>query len=266
MSTPSYVDQALADVLKCWHTAPGARPGTVVLTGRQYFANGDGVTVLIRVSGSDALASDGGATAARLADAGVDVWGPTRAAAAWTDLLSSFELREVDGRIVGRRPVGQAEQLASDIASAMLTADGLRYLAASERESPLIRQLYAFLDSSHIAYTRRPTIKLPLGSQVRPTAKVDTPQRPVLVQAVGGAEAGIDHALSLVQRIGKAHYAFNQRLVLLRGDAGDWPADHLDLLADYTPVGFSSHMDQVQSFLREDEDLPRPVPPSASKE
>ncbi|MEW1861783.1 hypothetical protein AB0399_15655 [Streptomyces sp. NPDC088194] len=256
MSTPAFVDQRLAEVLKCWHMAPGGRSGTVALTGRQYFADGDGVTVLIRVSDDDALASDGGITATRLADAGVDVWGTTRAATAWAELLASFKLREVDGRIVGRRPVRQAEQLASDIASAMLTADGLRYLAVPERESKLIRQLYEFLDSGHYQYTRRPIIKLPLGSEVRPTARVDAPQRPVLIQA---ADAGIDHALSLVQRIDKADYGFNQRLVLLRGTPEDWPADHLDLLADHSPVGFSSHMEQVQGFLRANRELPRPV-------
>jgi len=135
VSTPSYVDGRLGDALKCWHAAPGGRPGTVALAGRQFFANGDGVTVLMRVSGDEALASDGGSTAARLADAGVDVWGTTRAAAAWTELLSAFNLREVDGRIAGRRPLGQAEQLASDIASAVLTADGLRWMAVSGPET-----------------------------------------------------------------------------------------------------------------------------------
>ncbi|MFF3879069.1 DUF1828 domain-containing protein [Streptomyces sp. NPDC001978] len=260
MSAPSYIDERLGDALKCWHIAPGGRPGTIALTGRQYFADGDGVTVLIRVAGDDALASDGGKTVARLADAGVDVWGTTRAAAAWTELLAGFNLREVDGRIVGRRPVKQAEQLASDIASAMLTADGLRWMVAPERESPLIKQLYDFLDSAHLHYTRRPTIKLPHGSQVRPTAKVDAPSRPVIVQAVGGAEAGIEHALSLVQRIGRADYAFNQRLVLLKGTPENWPADHLDVLADHSPVGFSAQMDQVQRFLTADVELPRPLP------
>ncbi|MGW5305321.1 DUF1828 domain-containing protein [Streptomyces griseoluteus] len=260
MSTPGYIDERLSSVLKCWHMAPASRPGTVALTGRQYFADGDGVTVLIRASGDDALASDGGKTAARLADAGVDIWGTTRAAAAWTELLSAFQLREVDGRIVGRRPLKQAEQLASDIASAMLTADGLRWMANPERESPLIRRFYEFLDIAHLQYSKRPTIKLPRGSQVRPTAKVDTPSRPVIVQAVGGTEAGIEHALSLVQRIGRADYAFNQRLVLLKGGPQDWPADHLDVLADHSPVGFSQGWDQIESFLTENTSLPRPLP------
>ncbi|MEU5243426.1 hypothetical protein AB0G81_04800 [Streptomyces asoensis] len=260
MSTPSYIDERLSGVLKCWHIAPGGRPGTLALTGRQYFADGDGVTVLIRVAGDDALASDGGKTAARLADAGVDIWGTTRAAAAWTELLAAFQLHEADGRIVGRRPLKQAEQLASDIASAMLTADGLRWMVAPERESLLIRQFYNFLDATDLRYSKRPTIKLPRGSQVRPTAQVETPARPVIVQAVGGTEAGIEHALSLVQRISRANYDFNQRLVLLKGASQDWPADHLDVLADHSPVGFSTQMNLVQEFLTEDRELPRPLP------
>lgn len=263
MSTPDYVDERLAAALKCWHMAPGGRPGTVALTGRHFFADGDGVTVLIRVSGDDALASDGGTTATRLDDAGLDLWGSTRAASAWDELLKDFHLREVDGRIVGRRPVEQAEQLASDIACAMLTADGLRYLAGQERDSALVQQFYNYLDTARLEYTRRPTIKLPRGSLVRPTARVATPTREVIVQAVAGKEAGLEHALSLVQRIGRAHFEFNQRLVLLRGSASDWSADILDILADHTPVGFSSSMDDISAFLTENAQLPRPVTWSA---
>lgn len=265
MSTPSYVDPRLADSLKCWHTAPGGRAGTVALSRRQYFADGDGVTVLMRVSGTEALASDGGAMVTRLADAGVDVWSTTRASKAWTDILASYRLTEIDGRMVGRCPVAQAGRLASDVASAMLMADGLRYFAGAERESKLQKQLYDFLDGNHIRYSKRPTIKLPRGSEVRPTARVDTPARPVLVQTVGGTEQGIEHALSLVQRIDRANFAFNQRLVLLKGNPDEWPEDHLDLLADHSPVAFSSAMDQVRGFLSEDRPLPRPVPASISE-
>lgn len=260
MSTPAYLDPRLGEVLSCWNTAPGGRAGTVALNGRNFFADGDGVTVLMRVAGDDALASDGGVTATRLADAGVDVWGATRAATAWSELLKGFGLREVDGRIVGRRPIKQAEQLASDIASAMLTADGLRYLASPERESQLIRQLYSFLDTARLPYSRRPTVRLRLGSQVHPTVKVMAPARDVLVQAVGGgSQAGIDHALSLVQRLDKADFEFNQRLVLLRGAPSDWPADTLDILADHTPIGFSANMPDVNKFLVKNDALPHPI-------
>lgn len=259
MNHPSFLDERLSSFLSCWHVAPGGRPGSVALTGRQFYADGDGVTVLIRVAGGDALASDGGRTAARLADAGIDVWGTTRAATAWEEILAAFRLKEVDGRMVGRRPLDQAEALASDIAAAMLTADGLRWLAAPERENKLVKQLYAFLDGTQLRFSRRPSIELPRGSTVRPTARVEAPARPVLVQAVGATEQSIEHALSLVQRIGRADYAFNQRLVLLKGRPEEWTADHLDLLSDYTPVGFSSRMDQIERFLQHDQPMPRPL-------
>ncbi|NEB18749.1 hypothetical protein [Streptomyces coelicoflavus] len=260
MSPSALIDPEVAAALRCWHIAPAGRPGTVTLTGRAYFADGDGVTVLLRTSGGDALASDGGVMAARLADVGVDVWGPTRAATAWTETLSAFKLHEVDGRIVGRRPINQAAALASDISSAMLTTDGLRWLAAPERESKLVRQFYQFLDGARFAYDRRPTIELPRGAKVRPTARVNTSGRSVLVQAVGGTEQALEHALSLVQRIERANYAFDQRLVLLKGDPTGWPPDHLDLLADHAPVGFSDRMDQVGQFLKKGTPLARPVP------
>ncbi|MFI6347241.1 hypothetical protein [Streptomyces sp. NPDC050560] len=259
MNALDYVDDQLSSVLKCWRFAPGGRPGTVSLTGRQYFADGDGVRVLIRVAGEEALASDGGVMAARLTDAGVDIAGSTRAGAAWREILAQFELRELDGRIVGRRPLRQADQLASDIASAMLTADGLRWLALPERESKLTKQLYDFLRAEKFSFTRRPTISLPRGSKVKPTARVTTPKREVLIQTVAGGEQGIEHALSLVQRIDRASYTFDQRLVLLKGVPGEWPADHLDLLAEHTPVGFSARMEQVQAFLGKGKKLPSPV-------
>ncbi|MDK9500924.1 hypothetical protein QEZ40_006953 [Streptomyces katrae] len=255
----SPLDPRLTEDLRCWHIAPAGRPGTIALTGRSYFADGDGLTVLLRVSGDDALASDGGTMVSRLADAGVDVWGPTRAATAWTETLSAFRLSEVDGRIVGRRPLQQAATLVSDISSAMLTTDGLRWLAAPDRDSKLVRQFYAYLDDARIAYDRRPTVELPRGAKVRPTARINLPKRTVLVQAVGGSEQGLEHALSLVQRIERADYAFDQRLVLLKGNPQAWPADHLDLLADHTPVGFSDRMDAVTRFLKEGTPLERPV-------
>ena len=259
MNALDYVDDQLSSVLKCWHVAPGGRPGTVSLTGRQYFADGDGVRVLIRVAGEEALASDGGVMAARLTDAGIDIAGSTRAGTAWREILNQFELRELDGRIVGRRPLQQAEQLASDIASAMLTTDGLRWLAVPERESKLTKQLYEFLRAERFPFTRRPTISLPRGSKVKPTARVTTPKREVLIQAVAGGEQGIEHALSLVQRIDRASYGFDQRLVLLKGVPEEWPADHLDLLAEHTPVGFSARMEQVQAFLGKGKELPSPL-------
>ncbi|WNI15917.1 hypothetical protein [Actinacidiphila sp. ITFR-21] len=55
----------------------------------------------------------------------------------------------------------------------------------------------------------------------------------------------MDHALSLVQRIDRANFEFDQRLVLLRGGPGDWPADTFDILADYTPIAFPEQMRAV---------------------
>ncbi|MEC4570164.1 hypothetical protein [Streptomyces virginiae] len=253
----SPLDPRLTEHLRCWHIAPAGRPGTVALTGRSYFADGDGVTVLLGVSGDDALASDGGTMATRLADAGVDVWGPTRAATAWAQTLGDFRLGEVDGRIVGRRSLEQAESLVSDISSAMLTIDGLRWLAAPERDSKLVRQLYAYLDDARIAFDRRPTVELPRGAKVRPTARINLPKRTVLVQAVGGSEQGLEHALSLVHRARGLRLrpaprtAEGQRASLARRPPRP--------LADHTPVGFSEHMDAVTRFLKEGTPLERPV-------
>jgi hypothetical protein len=62
-----------------------------------------------------------------------------------------------------------------------------------------------------------------------------------------------------LQRLDKADFEFNQRLVLLRGAPSDWPADTLDILADHTPIGFSANMPDVNKFLVKNDALPRPI-------
>ncbi|WP_432051229.1 hypothetical protein [Streptomyces xiamenensis] len=259
MTAPEFVDPRLAGRLRCWHMAPASRPGSVALTGREYFANGDGVTVLVRASGDEALASDGGHMVGRLADAGVDVYGQTRAAGAWDAILEDYRLVEMDGRIVGRRPLAQAEQLVSDVAGAMLTTDGLRWMVGPRRDSQLVQDLYRLLDRAHLKYDRRPTIQLPKGTQVKPTARVAAEGRAVLVQVAGQGDPGVEHALSVAQRVERANYGFNQRLTLLNGTVETWAADHLDLLADHSPVAFSADMQPVEDFLVRGVEIPRPT-------
>ncbi|MFB7254853.1 hypothetical protein [Streptomyces nojiriensis] len=43
----------------------------------------------------------------------------------------------------------------------MPTTDGLRWLVAPERDSKLVRQLYASHDDAHIDCDLRPTVELP---------------------------------------------------------------------------------------------------------
>jgi hypothetical protein len=60
-------------------------------------------------------------------------------------------------------------------------------------------------------------------------------------------------------KVDRAGFGRNQRLVLLKGVPDDWSADHLDLVADFAPVGFSSHMKAVTDFLNGGIIPPRPV-------
>jgi len=246
---------AVRDQLPGWTIAPGGKPGTVALTGGLFFSDGDGVTVLLRVSGQEVLASDAGVAAMRLIDAGVDL-GSGRAAKAWAEILDGYHLREIHGRITGRRSVHCVGALVADIAGAVLTSDSLKWLAQGGRESPLERSLYAFLSSAHLEYQKRPSVRLPRGGEVRPTARVSAPQRDVLVQAAGSKQAA-EHALVLVQQLARAQYSPDQRFVLLGGNADQWSPDQLDLLADNASVGFASDMRLVDAFLKEGKSPPR---------
>ncbi|MFE6905496.1 hypothetical protein [Streptomyces erythrochromogenes] len=105
-------------------------------------------------------------------------------------------------------------------------------------------------------------MELPRGAKARPTARINLPKRTVLVQAVGGSEQGLEHALSLVQRIEGADYTFDQRLVLLEGNLQARPADHLDHFADPSPVGVSDRMDAVSRLLKEGTPWSAQSPPS----
>lgn len=246
---------AVRDQLPGWSIAPGGKPGTVALTGGLFLSDGDGVTVLVKVVGQEILASDAGVAAMRLMDAGVDL-SSGRAGKAWDEILDGYHLREIHGRITGRRSIHCASALVADIAGAVLSTDSLKWLAQGGRESPLERSLYAFLSSAHLKYQKRPSVRLPRGGEVRPTARVTAPKREVLVQAAASKQAA-EHALVLVQQLSRARYSPDQRFVLLSGSADDWSPDQLDLLADNTPVGFASDMRMVDLFLKEGKAPPR---------
>ncbi|WP_030601563.1 hypothetical protein [Streptomyces fulvoviolaceus] len=246
---------SVRDQLPGWTVAPGGKPGTVALTGGLFFSDGDGVTVLLRVSGQEVLASDAGVAAMRLLDAGVDLGGG-RAAKAWAEILDGYHLKEIHGRITGRRSIRCAGALVADVAGAALTTDSLRWLAQGGRESTLERSLYAFLSSAHLEYQKRPSVRLPRGGEVRPTARVNAPKREVLVQAASSKQAA-EHALVLVQQLARARYSRDQRFVLLDGNVDQWSPDQLDLLADNASVGFASDMRMVDAFLKEGKNPPR---------
>ncbi|MFJ9343458.1 hypothetical protein ACIRP0_29825 [Streptomyces sp. NPDC101733] len=251
----------IREQLPGWSVAPGGKPGTVALTGALFFSDGDGVTVLLRVVGQDVLASDAGVAAMRLIDSGVDL-NSGRASKAWDEILDGYHLKEMHGRITGRRSIQCAGALVADIAGAVLSTDSLKWLAHGGRESPLERSLYAFLSSASLDYQKRPSVRLPRGGEVRPTARVIAPEREVLVQAASSKQAA-EHALVLVQQLARASYTLDQRFVLLSGNASEWSPDQLDLLADSTPVGFSSDMGAVDRFLKEGWKPPRTWLPEA---
>lgn len=249
------VPSDVRDQLPGWSIAPGGRPGTVAITGGLFLSDGDGVTVLLRVVGQEVLASDAGVAAMRLSDAGVDL-GAGRASKAWAEILDGYHLKEIHGRITGRRSIQCAGALVADIAGAVLSVDSLKWLAQGGRESPLEKSLYAFLNSAHLEFQKRPSVRLPRGGEVRPTARVSAPKREVLVQAASSKQA-VEHALVLVQQLARASYSTEQRLVLLSGRADEWSPDQLDLLADNAPVGFATEMRMVDRFLKEAKAPPR---------
>ncbi|MDQ3577721.1 MAG: hypothetical protein M3443_09025 [Actinomycetota bacterium] len=231
-----------------WTFASAGRPGAYALNSGHYFADGDGVSVLLRMTGDDALVSDGGVMKQRLADAQVDLTGD-KAKSAWDGILRDFGLHEADDRVVGRKPASAIVSLLTDVVDAMLTLDGLKVLAKQPQQSRLERQLYTFLDdSAKLKYERHPTVRMPRGAAVRPTALVHGPNRDVYVQTTSTRE-GIEHAAFVAGVLKRAAVDMNQRLVVLKGSRGDWQADYVDLVADAALVGFMNSPYELTRLL-----------------
>ncbi|MCK8680210.1 hypothetical protein [Streptomyces lichenis] len=136
----------------------------------------------------------------------------------------------------------------ADVAGAVLSADSLKWLAQGGRESALERSLYTYLRAVDLEFQKRPSVRLPRGGEVRPTARVKAPKRTVLIQAASSKQ-NAEHALTLVQQLARAQFSIDQRFVLLSGSADQWSPDQLDLLADNSIVGFSADMDAMDQFL-----------------
>lgn len=227
--------------LECggWTIAPAGRPGVLALNSGHYFADGDGVSVLLRLSGTDALVSDGGVMKHRLVDAQVDIK-TERVRQAWDATLQDFGLHEADDRVVGRKPAEQVVTLLGDLVDAMLTLDGFKVLAKRAQPSRLERQLYTFLselaDTKQLRYERHPIVLMPAGTKVQPTAKVETPERDVYLQTATKDTLG--RATYVAAALRQAQFGVNQRLVVLKGRRADWSQDHLDLLTSEARVGF----------------------------
>lgn len=233
-----------------WTLNPAGRPGVLALNSGHYFADGDGVTVLLRMSGADALVGDGGTMKIRLADAKVDMTAE-RARQAWESTLRDFGLHEVDDRIVGRKPADQLPSLLTDIVDAMLTLDGLKVLAKRAQASRLERQLYTFLDelvdTKRVRFERHPQVLMPAGAKIRPTARVETPQRDVYVQTA--TKDTIDRAMFFAAALKQTAFDVDQRLVVLRGRKVDWPQDYLNMIENDARIGFMDETFDLRRIL-----------------
>lgn len=224
--------------LECggWTLNRAGRPGVLALDSGHFFADGDGVSVLLRISGDDALVSDGGVMKHRLADAQVDLNGE-RVRGAWMSMLADFGLVEIDDRVVGRRPTAGLVPLLTDLVDAMLTLDGLKVLARRPQLSRLERQLYLFLaESVRLPFKQHPTVRMPQGTEIRPTAKVEAPGRDIYVQTA--SQDGVGRATYVTKALKLADIGLTQRMIVLKGRRADWAQDYVDILGDDARVGF----------------------------
>jgi hypothetical protein len=224
--------------LECggWTINPAGRPEVLALDSGHFFADGDGVSVLLRMSGEDALVSDGGAMKHRLSDAQVDLTGE-RARGAWASTLRDFGLEEIDDRVVGRKHASALVPLLADLVDAMLTLDGLKVLARRPQLSRLERQLYSFLsDSVRLPFKQHPTVRMPQGTEIRPTAKVEAPGRDIYVQTA--SQEGVGRATYVTKALKLADIGLTQRMIVLKGRRADWAQDYVDILGDDATVGF----------------------------
>lgn len=232
-----------------WTVTLGGRPDVFALNSGHYFADGDGVSLLLRFTGDDVLVSDGGVMKLRLHDAQVDL-SSERARAVWNGTLRDFELVEADDRIVGRKGASSLMALLTDLVDAMLTLDGLKVLARQPQMSRLERQLYTFLDEAAVplTYEKRPRVQMPRGTEVRPTALVHAPGRDIYVQTTSNKD-NVSRASFVVEVLRRANIDLNQRLVVFKGTQGDWEADYVDLLSELAMVGFMERPRQLTELL-----------------
>jgi hypothetical protein len=230
-----------------WVVEPAGRPEVWALNSGHYFGDGDGVSVLLRISGNDALVSDAGAMVSRLTDAQVDLTSE-RVKHAWATTLQDFGLHETDNRVVGRKPATQLIPLLHDLVDAMLTLDGLKVLARRPQLSRLERELYNFLDETvKLPYEPHPTVKMPHGALVRPTALVEAPTRLVYMQTA--SKTNVSRATLVSSVLKHANFDKNQRLIVLKGRRSEWASDYVDLLSDSALVGFMAARGELERLI-----------------
>lgn len=248
MTSDLDMPRQVADLVKLgWTVTSAGRSDVWALHSGHYFGDGEGVSVLLRVSDTDALASDGGAMVTRLADAQVDLKAE-RAGNAWTTTLQDFGLREVDDRVVGQKPLSQLLPLLHDLVDAMLTLDGLKVLARRRQVSRLDRELYTFLEQTvKLPYEAHPTVKMPHGTSVRPTALVSAPDRQLYMQTA--TQDTIGRATLVTSVLAHAHFEKKQRMVVLKGRRAEWGDDYVDLLSSSALVGFISAPVELERLI-----------------
>lgn len=254
------VSEAL-DQLRAQIACEAVDERTVLIQTGHFFADGDGVELLVRpsVNGEYVVVSDGGVTHARMS-LYVDTEPGKAVSALWDDVKSEFGVEVSRDRIYVRMPTSMLASAISVLADACIAMDSARMLAVGERRtfSDELREWLA----SEVSLPVSQSQKVPdrFGDDQTVTAIVETRRGEVVLQAAGGTSGSarkqaFQRAFWVMSNMGESIPVQN-RLVVVERPPRTYDrkfAHQVETLAQTAYVGSFTRQRTLEGFLRASE-------------
>lgn len=227
--------------------------GSLLLTTPFFFADGDGVEVVVREDQDRVIVSDFGTTSSRLRLAGVNTRS-ARVQALIRDTVLGFDVARDGEELFAEGAPDELADLLERVTSAMRDADALRVLRAERRPPSFQTRVVTYLQSQFEFVEERPTLRGRSGTEYRVTAAAGSPNEPVYIQALtgGGSPTGrrnTDHAFRIFADV-NGNIALRRKLIMLEDEtATPWRPEDLLLLSNVAFVGAWSSRNLASSFI-----------------
>jgi hypothetical protein len=227
--------------------------GSILLTTPFFFADGDGVEVVVREEEDRVVVSDFGATLSRLRLAGVNTRSP-RMQALIRDTVLGFEVSRDGEELFAEGPLDEVAELLERLTGAMRDADALRALRGDRRPPGFHARIVTYLQAQFDFVKERPTLVGRSGSEYLITAAAGNPGEPVYIQALtgGGSQTGrrnTDHAHRIFWDV-NGDMPLKRKLVMLEDEAATpWRPEDVLLLSRVAFVGAWSSRDLASRFI-----------------
>jgi Domain of unknown function DUF1828 len=227
--------------------------GSLLLTTPFFFADGDGVEVVVREDQDRVIVSDFGTTSSRLRLAGVNTRS-ARVQALIRDTVLGFDVARDGEELFAEGAPDEIADLLERVTSAMRDADALRALRADRRPPSFQTRVVTYLQSQFEFVEEQPTLRGQSGTEYRITAAAGTPNEPVYVHALtgGGSPTGrrnTDHAFRIFADV-NGNITLKRKLIMLEDEtATPWRPEDLLLLSNVAFVGAWSSRHLAASFI-----------------